>query len=481
MKFTQNYKLVLLKHIMPNKHIITYLAFLGFSLFFSLTGNAQAERVKAINDYILFTNENVHGMLIVHRILENLNQEVNKYVDLQSNQLNFYGNKDLPLDIFEDPDNWFYDKSPNQIKETLPEHSIQFNSEVNEILGNLVSEMTSVTAATNSIRFELEGLIKEKDLTLDENQILIFKKLESCEFLYDRFYETKENLNLYLESLVEKEKIESTDSNSLNRTFKDIQSKMKLFLEAWHFNILIDNSELTKALEQDIQKLKSKKISNRYLQNSILAAENALEVIKKFQADKKIPQKYDLYGKNYFYHNVELLSCLNKYGKGFTNNSNKFIKATDPNGIFNFEEPHFFKVIYPKKEIDIPVEEEVITVLPNKLEERKVVIKQQTIEVKEVKLYLEIFDHKQEDGDIVSLNFNGNWILKEKKIAKRPFKFLVELNTEGENYLLLHAENLGEIPPNTIAVRYYIDGRPKLVVLNSDLNQSEMIRIKMIN
>jgi len=465
---------------MPNKHIISILAFLGFLLTFSLNGNAQSERIKAVNDYILFTNENTHGMLIIHRILENLNQEVNKYVDLQSNQLNFYGNKDLPLDIFDDPDNWFYDKSPNQIKETFSNTASNFSQEENKVLANLIKEMTKITAATNSIRFELEGLINEKDLSLSENQVLIFKKLESCEFLYDRFYETKENLNLYLDGLIEQGGDENIDINSFTKTFGDIQNKMKLFLEAWHFNIDIEKVELTQDIEKDIQTLRSSSISNRFLQNSILAAENALTVIKNYQADRKIPKKYDLYGKSYFYHNVELLSCLNKYGKGFINNSNKYIQSTDPTGLFNFEEPHYFKVIYPEKEIDIPSEEKVITVLPNKLEDRKVVIKQQTIEVTEEKLYLEIFDHKQEDGDIVSLNFNGNWILKEKKIAKRPFKFLVELNSEGENYLLLHAENLGEIPPNTIAVRYYVNGRPKLVVLNSDLNQSEMIRIKML-
>ena len=77
-------------------------------------------------------------------------------------------------------------------------------------------------------------------------------------------------------------------------------------------------------------------------------------------------------------------------------------------------------------------------------------------------------------------SFNGKWILKEKKLRKLPLKLVVELNDAGENYLLLHAENLGEIPPNTIAVRYYLDGVRKIVVLNSDLNQSEMIRIQRI-
>ncbi len=466
---------------MSYKHIKLLLFIFCLLSFYSLQCQNQQERIRAINDYILFTNENIHGMLIIHRILENLNQEVNKYVDLQSNQLNFYGNKDLPLDIFDDPEAWFYESSPNKIKEKFIDHKVHFSPKVIETLNSLISEMTKITSATNSIRFEMEGFIKENDLSLVENQITIYNKLETCEFLYDRFYETKENLSLFLDGIIEEEKTtsSSSDTDLIIQKFNRIQKNMKTYLESWHFNIVISSSTILNELQKDIEFLKSSSISNSHLRNSILATEEALKTIKRYNSNQEIPEKYKLYGKNYFYHNVELLACLNKYGKGFTNNSNKFIQSINPTGFFNYEEPHFFKVIYPKKEIDIPAEETLISVLPNKLEEREVVIKQQIIEVTEEKLYLEIFDHKQEDGDIVSLNFNGKWILKKKEIAKRPFKFLVELNAEGENYLLLHAENLGEIPPNTIAVRYYIEGRPKLVVLNSDLNQSEMIRIKL--
>jgi len=74
----------------------------------------QEEKLKAINNYVQFTNESTHGLLIVHRLLENFNKNINKYVDLPDQQINFYSNKDLPQDIFEDSENWFYDTSPNE-------------------------------------------------------------------------------------------------------------------------------------------------------------------------------------------------------------------------------------------------------------------------------------------------------------------------------------------------------------------------------
>jgi hypothetical protein len=48
----------------------------------------------------------------------------------------------------------------------------------------------------------------------------------------------------------------------------------------------------------------------------------------------------------------------------------------------------------------------------------------------------------------------------------------------GDNFLVLYAENLGAKPPNTMAIRYVVKGELNTLVLNSDLNHSEMIVIR---
>ena len=77
----------------------------------------QQEKLNALNNYVDFSNEGTHGLLIVHRLLENFNKNINKYVDLPDQQINFYSNKDLPQDIFQDDENWFYDLSLIHISE----------------------------------------------------------------------------------------------------------------------------------------------------------------------------------------------------------------------------------------------------------------------------------------------------------------------------------------------------------------------------
>ena len=79
---------------------------------FPTTKAIEPTPIQALNNYASFVNESIHGMVIVHRLLENYNQELNKYVDLEGYQINNFGNSDLPRNIFEDPDDWFYAISP---------------------------------------------------------------------------------------------------------------------------------------------------------------------------------------------------------------------------------------------------------------------------------------------------------------------------------------------------------------------------------
>lgn len=88
-----------------------------------------------------------------------------------------------------------------------------------------------------------------------------------------------------------------------------------------------------------------------------------------------------------------------------------------------------------------------------------------------------MFDHKIIDKDIVSLSFNGEWIIEKFEISEKPKPFTLKLNVEGKNFLLLHADDMGRQPPATIALSYTYKGKRELIVLNSDTVKSEVIEI----
>ena len=457
-----------------NSSILTLFCLLIFMSINPLYSSAQINEENPVNVYVTFANESTHGMLIAHRILEGFNQQVNAFVDLQSNQFNFYGNKDLPKDIFEDAEHWFYPISPNALYHSINTASWDFGHKAQ--LDVLVSDMKTICSNVNKMRFSMEDYIQQNDLTLVEHQVAIFQQLQHCASLYDRYYEINDQLHNLIDIIVS----EKNTTSKRRQRYDRIQKSLKASLESIRYGFDNELDTDIAILEKENTTLQSEVASSRELIEMQTALKDGLRIIQNYKSQRPIPEKYALYGPAYYYYNVELASVVNRYGQGFVANANKILKRDDPTQILLLEEPHYFKVILPKKEIPLDQSKEIIKALPSKLEERKVAISQTTIEVKQKKLLLEIFDHRKEDGDIISLNFNGRWILEEKQLKKSPLKIVVELNDLGENYLILHAVNLGELPPNTIAVRYYLDGIRKMVVLNSDLNQSEMIRIKRI-
>lgn len=104
-----------------------------------------------------------------------------------------------------------------------------------------------------------------------------------------------------------------------------------------------------------------------------------------------------------------------------------------------------------------------------------------TITVRSDKLKFLIYDHEEEDGDTVSINFNGQWIANKYAIRhkhKTKEVFEVSVVPKAENYLFSKAWNLGGIPPNTLTLE--IDdgvGRVRVLTINSDLKKSGGVKI----
>ncbi len=92
------------------------------------------------------------------------------------------------------------------------------------------------------------------------------------------------------------------------------------------------------------------------------------------------------------------------------------------------------------------------------------------------KITLQIWDNNKEDGDIISLKFNGTWILSNFLLKKEKYKIELELK-QKDNQLLMFAENLGSIPPNTAAIAIDDNVLVRTFMLNSDMSKSESVKI----
>jgi hypothetical protein len=100
----------------------------------------------------------------------------------------------------------------------------------------------------------------------------------------------------------------------------------------------------------------------------------------------------------------------------------------------------------------------------------------QTVNIENAKVSIELYDNGEVDGDSISLFYNGKVLLAHKKLTSKPITIEVDVNNDETNELVMYADNLGTIPPNT-ALMIVMDGKKRYEVrVTSDLKKSGTIR-----
>jgi hypothetical protein len=100
-----------------------------------------------------------------------------------------------------------------------------------------------------------------------------------------------------------------------------------------------------------------------------------------------------------------------------------------------------------------------------------------TIEIDNDSFTVDLYDNGEIDGDSVSLFFNGKLLLSHKKLSDKALRLTLGVDDkQAVNELIMYAENLGTIPPNT-ALMVVHDGDNRYEVrISSDLQKSGVIR-----
>jgi hypothetical protein len=100
-----------------------------------------------------------------------------------------------------------------------------------------------------------------------------------------------------------------------------------------------------------------------------------------------------------------------------------------------------------------------------------------TIEIDNASFTVDLYDNGEIDGDSISLYFNDRLILSHKRLSDKALRLKLEVDKDKDlNELIMYAENLGTIPPNT-ALMVVNDGDNRYEVrISSDLQKSGVIR-----
>lgn len=99
----------------------------------------------------------------------------------------------------------------------------------------------------------------------------------------------------------------------------------------------------------------------------------------------------------------------------------------------------------------------------------------QTISVEHKTIKVDLYDNGEVDGDSISLFYNGKLLLSRKRLSEKAISLTIDVEDDIENELVMYAENLGTIPPNT-ALMVVTDGKKRYEVrITSDLQKSGVI------
>lgn len=116
---------------------------------------------------------------------------------------------------------------------------------------------------------------------------------------------------------------------------------------------------------------------------------------------------------------------------------------------------------------------------PDIVEEEVEVVVSEEIPVKSRKVKIRVKDYNKIDGDIISLKFGDKWILTEHKLTAQSHEVSVTL-TGFSTKLIMFANNVGRVPPNTAAITIDDGVTVKTLKMKSDLESSEAIELRYV-
>lgn len=439
-------------------------------VFFSFQLSAQSsDKVQAINNYVNFTNDCIHGLTISHLMLQSFNNEINTIVDATEDFA--FKNSDFGRDIYSDPS--YYEHrglSPTELFPKMKKEGKILGAEANK-LNELTTKIFDLCQKLNELRFETGDYIERHDLKSKQNLDVVYQKLEKGVLLFDEVYSLRNALENRIFAL---SKYESKNREGWYKPLMDHHKALVKALKAIRAKETQNIKSLSLTLGRSADALKSDATELKSI------AKEGANMIVRFYKDGSVPANYERYGKFYYYYNTVLTKHLNTVGPGTAFRSNKKMADEGIHRLHFVQLPPRFKVIYPrkmKKADVIASTDSHIEEIPIMLKERKIINNNLTIKADQKLFEIEFFDNMMLDGDILSVNYNGDWILEKKSLEKNPVKLKFQLNRTGKNYILLHADNEGMVPPNTMGISYFYNGKKETVFLESNMQTSEVIEI----
>ncbi|MEP7256423.1 MAG: hypothetical protein ABI666_11655 [Ferruginibacter sp.] len=113
--------------------------------------------------------------------------------------------------------------------------------------------------------------------------------------------------------------------------------------------------------------------------------------------------------------------------------------------------------------------------IPKELVKRKNT-EQSHIEVNVKSITLNVYDNAIVDGDTISVFYNGKLLLSHQRLSEKPIVINLELDEKQTRHeIILFAENLGSIPPNTALIVIYAGDKRYELFSSASLEENAVL------
>ncbi len=103
---------------------------------------------------------------------------------------------------------------------------------------------------------------------------------------------------------------------------------------------------------------------------------------------------------------------------------------------------------------------------------------QQIFEVDADTVQLYIIDNNQEDNDTVTIFFDKQLLVKQHRLSHTSLEIPIIVRGDEQHLMVVYANNVGDVPPNTAAVYFFEDGVKREVAIRSDTSRNAGIIFK---
>lgn len=112
----------------------------------------------------------------------------------------------------------------------------------------------------------------------------------------------------------------------------------------------------------------------------------------------------------------------------------------------------------------------------SELEGRKV-RKGRTVEVHSEEITIQVYDKNEIDGDSISLYYGDSLIVRNLALTDKKVSYTIRVDKNKPKQVVLYAENMGSVPPNTACMVIKDGRRTSEIVLQSDYKFSDSIML----